>query len=87
MKVSANGVFGSGVTRTTSIGAAKPYVGVNPDETNMGYRGYIRELEVFVGTALHFEDFTPPTAPFIDTANSVGAPTENAQIFDYVNPV
>ena len=87
MKISVSGVFGSSATRATSITVANPMIGTNPDEANMSWRGYVREFEIFVGVALHFDNFTPPTASFLDSPTTVGEPTENAQIFDYVIPV
>lgn len=49
------------------------------------YNGKIKDVELFIEKALHTSGFTPPSSTFFDYL--IGAPTENAQIFDYVTPV
>lgn len=48
--------------------------------------GYADELLILTACR-HMSAFTPPTAPFFENTPSLGAPTENAQVFDYVIPV
>lgn len=86
-KISVGGVFGTPTALAISLTSTAPYVATNIHETNMSWRGYMREVELYIGAALHFSDFTPPTAPCGEAANAVGAPTENIQSFDYVIPV
>jgi len=64
------------------IGTAVDYQDAS---ANFKHNGKIKDFEIFIGKALHTSDFTTPSSTFIDYL--IGAPTENAQIFDYVTPV
>lgn len=70
------------VTAAIDSTQASPLIGTNVDGNYLN--GYLGEFQFF-NKCLHTATFTPPAATFIDYL--IGAPTENAQIFDYVTPV
>lgn len=75
-------------TVTSSITIADAALGINVGRDpgySREYTGKLKDVEILIGKALHTANFTPPASTFIDYV--VGAPTENAQIFDYVTPV
>lgn len=80
---------GSSVATASWSGAiADASLGINVGRDpgySRDYTGKIKDLEIFIGKCLHTSSFTPPSSTFIDY--TVGSPTENAQIFDYVTPV
>lgn len=71
----------SGVIADASLGIN---IGRDPGYSR-DFSGQIKDVELFIGKALHTANFTPPSSTFIDYL--IGSPTENAQIFDYVTPV
>lgn len=70
---------------TFNWGAGGMNIGGGTGGTDSCFYGYIQEIELYKGAAVHIESFTPSTAPFL-TAPSLGSPTSNAQIFDNVIP-
>lgn len=75
-------------TSAADYGSARPiYLGENQAGYTERYTGRMAEFRLTVGACRYTSDFTPATGMRPDYANSVGAPTENAQIFDYVTPV
>lgn len=56
------------------------YVG---SDTTYPLKGYISEVEIYKGVALHVSNFTPSSDPF---PNAIGTATDNAVIFDDITP-
>lgn len=79
--------LGATFTNSASWGSSTSgaYVGGAPFTSNYYFylNGYISEVEVYKGVALHTEDFTPLTVPFYD---EIGTATENAIIYDNITP-
>jgi len=85
VKISIAGTFGTTVT-TDGTGAwpststSLLYIGVGDDTLAAGnfFAGYLGEIEIIKGMALHTANFTPPTAPFVDSAASIIDKADNA---------
>lgn len=67
---------------TNNVGdvSSSLYVG---SDTTYPLKGYISEVEIYKGIALHVSNFTPSSDPF---PNAIGTATDNAVIFDDITP-
>lgn len=91
LKLFVDGVLESTVTISAALPLNFGYGGLrigggNWDGSNSFFAGYIQEIEVFKGVALHSATFTPSATAFL-AGPRPGTPTDNAQIFDNVTPV
>ena len=84
VKISIAGTFGTAVTTDGSGSwpdvAHVVYVGVGDDTFSAGnfYNGYLSEIEIYKGVALHTSNFTPATAPFADEYVSISGTTKDS---------
>ena len=77
------GTFGT--TVTTDSSSAWPsastsvlYIGVAHNGLSNPYSGYMSDIEIYKGAALHTANFTPPTVPFPNTYVQVSGVTKDA---------
>jgi hypothetical protein len=63
-----NGLRISTLTQTATMGnSSEPLtIGFQPNSPSGYFNGYIDDLEIYKGVAVHTSNFTPPTTPFID---------------------
>lgn len=83
VKVSIGGTFATTVTTDSSsswpsASTSALYVGVASNTLSNPYLGYISELEIYKGIALHTSNFTPPSAPFSSAAQQILDKAENS---------
>jgi hypothetical protein len=63
--------FGTSYPDTTSVSSAKMLIGYySPQPYNYSFPGYIADFRFVIGTALYTSNFTPPTSPPNNIANT-----------------
>lgn len=89
VKISIAGTFGTTVTTDDSgswpsTSTSLLYIGIGDNTLAAGnfFAGYLSEIEIYKGVALHTTDFTPATVPFSSSTTA----TENALIYDDLTP-
>lgn len=91
LKLFLDGVLEATVTISASLPLNFGYGGVrigggNWDGSSSHYAGYIQELELCKGVALHSATFAPSTTAFL-AGPYPGTPTEDAQVHDNITPI
>lgn len=91
LKLFKNGILESSVTISAALKFNFGYGGLrigggNWDGGSGFFAGYIQELELYKGVAIHSGTFTPSSAAFL-AGPQPGTPTEDAQIHDNITPI
>lgn len=72
-----------GINYTLTSGSIGLTIGKQGNAASYYLNGYISEVEIYAGIALHTADFTPSGDPFLE---AIGTATDNAVIFDDITP-
>lgn len=72
LAASASSISGSLMSHSTTVKIGSDRSG------DYQFAGYLSEIEIYKGLALHTSDFTAPTAPFIDEYVSVSGTTKDS---------
>jgi hypothetical protein len=72
-----------GINYTLTSGSIGLTIGKQGNAASYYLNGYISEVEIYAGIALHTAAFTPSSDPFIE---AIGTATDNAIIFDDITP-
>ncbi len=85
VKISIDGTFGTSITTDNtgswpSASTSPLYICVGDDTFGAGnfFTGYVSEIEIYKGAALHTTTFTPPTAPFADEYVYISGTTKDS---------